>query len=106
MPGLTHHGIRRYVRRPAPYRRAAMASVLPFISSQNHEDLLVLKQLIVAGEGRTSHRPDLPANRGPASHPVCAGGNPEERPLHRLTRRPPFTSAQARHPEEHTTQFG
>ena len=36
-----------------------------FISRENHEDLLVLKELIEAGKVTPVDRPDLPAERGP-----------------------------------------
>ena len=56
-----------------------------FVSRENHEDMLVLKDLIEAGKITPVHRPDLPADRGPRGHPVRGGTRPRKGRHHRLT---------------------
>ena len=46
-----------------------------FISRENHEDMLVLKELIEAGQGHAGHRPQLPAERGARGDPVPEQGH-------------------------------
>jgi NADPH:quinone reductase-like Zn-dependent oxidoreductase len=58
-----------------------------FISKENHQDLLVLTELIEAGKVTPGDRPDLPAERGPPGRPVRgAGARPRKGHHHCLTR--------------------
>jgi NADPH:quinone reductase-like Zn-dependent oxidoreductase len=65
-----------------------------FICTENHEDLIVLTELIESGKITPGHRPDLPAERGPEGDPVSGGwARPRKGRHHRLTRGSTFAVA-------------